>query len=86
MATTKKQIKALKKDIVNNTAVNVGYYESVLDNIPSYAMIEAIKEMTTTGLISKETKDADIKNILVTESVKQMSYQDFKDVSKFFFQ
>lgn len=86
MENTKKQIKALKKDIVNNTAINVGYYDSLLNNLPAYAMLEAIKEITKNGLINKETKDSDIKNILITESIKNMNYQDFKDVSKFFFQ
>lgn len=82
---SQKEIKRLKKNIVENSAVNAGYYSTIIQNIPSYALIEAVKEIASKGLIKEMTGNADAENIIVTEAVKSMSFQDFKEVYKFFF-
>lgn len=80
---TKKQIKSKKKAITENTAINVGYYNSVFNYLPAYVLIPAIKEFAE--LISRTEKEKDIENILITESVKNMNYQDFRQIENYFF-
>lgn len=80
---TKKQIKSKKKAITENTAINVGYYNSVFNCLPAYALIPVIKEFAE--LISRTEKEKDIENILITESVKNMNYQDFRQIENYFF-
>lgn len=82
-AITQKQIKAKKKAIVENTAINIGYAQAVFYEIPAYAMIKAIKE--NTEIIKPNQKDIEVENILITESIKNMNYQDFKDIQNYFF-
>lgn len=79
----KKQIKAKKKDILEYTAINIGYHNSVLNHLPVYALIPVIKEFA--HLINNTSKDKDIENILITESVRKMNYQDFKQIEEYFF-
>ena len=38
---SKRQIKAVKKDIATNTAISVGYRLSVMQALPSYAITDA---------------------------------------------
>lgn len=80
---SKQQIKKKKQEIVEVTAINVGYATAVFNQIPAYAMIAAVRE--NVDLISTMKTDTDIMNLLVTESVRHMSYQDFKDIEKYFF-
>lgn len=82
---TQKSYKISKKEIVKESALNVGYVCRVLENIPDYALIEAVKEISLNGWIKPETDDTDIKNMLVSESVKNMNYQDFKKIAHYFF-
>ena len=80
---TQRQIKAKKRAIVENSAINVGYYNSVFNYLPAYALFPAIKEFAST--ISNMKNDKEIEDILITESVKNMNYQDFKDIQNYFF-
>lgn len=81
---SKKQIKQLKKNISINTAVNIGYYSIVVEKLPSYVIIDAIKQILK--YTTERSTDAEIENILVTEAIKSMNYQDFKEIEKYFFQ
>ena len=82
-APSKQQIKKKKDEIVRNTALNVGYAIDVFNQIPAYAMIAAVRE--SVDLIPTMRTDSDVMNLLVTESVRHMSYQDFKDIEQYFF-
>lgn len=81
-APSKQQIKKKKDEIVRNTALNVGYATDVFNQIPAYAMIAAVRE--NVDLIPTMRTDSDVMNLLVTESVRHMSYQDFKDIEQYF--
>ena len=81
---TQKTLKKLKKDIANETAINIGYYPSILQNIPNYAILEATRNICKLGLKDKTT-DSELENMIVTESINAMNFQDFKKVAKFFF-
>lgn len=80
---TKAEFKALKRRISDETAVNVGYYTEVLTQLPEYALFEAIRQ--TKNISAPIHDDAELRNIIVTESVKAMNYQDFKEVAGMFF-
>ena len=80
---TKKQIKKLKNEIISESALEVGYATAVINKIPVYALIEAVKNISE--FISVNTSDINIQNRLVTESVKVMNYQDFKEIKDYFF-
>ena len=80
-----KTYKDLKADISQNTAINVGYYWEVLNEIPGEVLIDTIKEIALNGWINNNTSEQELRNMLVTESVKNMSYQEFKDIAHYFF-
>ena len=82
---TKKSYKMSKKEIVEESALNVGYLRGVLEEIPYYALLEAIKEISLNGWITRKTEDIDLENMLISESVKNMNYQDFKKIANYFY-
>lgn len=77
--------KDLKADISQNTALNIGYYWEVLNEIPGEVLIDTIKEIAVNGWINNNTSEQELRNMLITESVKNMSYQEFKDIAHYFF-
>lgn len=83
---TQKELKRLKKDIVDRSAINIGYSSAILQNLPNYALIEALRIIGQNNLINGNESDADRQNIFVTECIDALNFQDFKEVSKFFFQ
>ena len=80
-----KTYKDLKADISQNTAINIGYYWEVLNEIPGEGLIDTIKERALNGWINNNTSEQELRNMLITESVKNMSYQEFKDIAHYFF-
>lgn len=80
-----KTYKDLKVDISQNTAINIGYYWEVLNEIPGEVLIDTIKEIALNGWINNNTSEQELRNMLITESVKNMSYQEFKDIAHYFF-
>lgn len=80
-----KAYKDLKADISQNTAINIGYYWEVLNEIPGEVLIDTIKEIALNGWINNNTSEQELRNMLITESVKNMSYQEFKDIAHYFF-
>ena len=80
-----KQFKRMKREVEEETALGVGYFEGILEHIPSYPLSEAVKELALTGWITPRTAIVDVQNMLVTESIKRMNYQDFKEVAPYLF-
>jgi hypothetical protein len=80
-----KQFKRMKREVEEETARGVGYFEGILEHIPSYPLSEAVKELALTGWITPQTAIVDVQNMLVTESIKRMNYQDFKEVAPYLF-
>ena len=80
-----KQFKRMKREVEEETARGVGYFEGILEHIPSYPLSEAVKELALTGWITPKTAIVDVQNMLVTESIKRMNYQDFKEVAPYLF-
>lgn len=65
---TKKRYKALKKEIVYNTAV-----------------VEDFKVISLNGLISSSSNESEISNMVITESIRFLNFQDFKNLAPYFF-
>lgn len=82
---SKKTYKDIKKEVSLNTAMNVGYYSNVISDINPRLLTETITELATNGWIKEDTEHEDIMNMLVTESVKKMNYQEFKNIADKFF-
>ena len=82
---SKKTYKDIKKEVSLNTAMNVGYYSNVISDIHPRLLTETITELATNGWIKEDTEHEDIMNMLVTESVKKMNYQEFKNIADKFF-
>ena len=82
---SKKTYKDIKKEVSLNTAMNVGYYSNVISDIHPRLLTEIITELATNGWIKEDTKHEDTMNMLVTESVKKMNYQEFKNIADKFF-
>jgi len=86
-----KQIKAIKKQIVEESAINVGYYESVIpeiiENIDPDTFYHLMGRSSGEWLLeaAKNNNRAEYQNILVSEAVKTMSYSDFKSIAHYFF-
>ena len=80
-----KQFKRMKREVEEETALGVGYFEGILEHIPSYPLSEAVKELSLNGWITPKTAIVDVQNMLVTESIKRMNYQDFKEVAPYLF-
>lgn len=82
---SKKTYKDIKKEVSLNTAMNVGYYSNVISDIHPRLLTDTITELATNGWIKEDTEHEDIMNMLVTESVKKMNYQEFKNIADKFF-
>lgn len=80
---TQRQIKAKKREIVMNTALYVGYCNDVFNLLPGYTLIPVIKEFAE--IISNMKNDKEIENMIITECVRNMNYQDFKEIESYFF-
>ena len=83
---TKKEIKALKKEIVEDTAINVGYWNEIFSKIAlidHWLMFEVMNNAYELGFKYDERK-SNFENFLVTEFVKEIGYQDFKRLIPYF--
>lgn len=80
-----KQFKRMKREVEEETARGIGYFEGILEHIPSYPLSEAVKELALSGWITPRTDVIDVQNMIVTESIKWMNYQDFKEVAPYLF-
>ena len=82
---TKRSYKSVKREISEDTAINVGYYTDVLGEIPNYILLDVVREISSNGWIRSDIDDVELQNMLVTESVKRMGYQEFKNIAHKFF-
>ena len=80
-----KQFKRMKREVEEETARGIGYFEGILEHIPSYPLSEAVKELALAGWITPYTDVINVQNMIVTESIKWMNYQDFKEVAPYLF-
>jgi hypothetical protein len=84
-----KSLKALKKEIQEETAIDVGYFQGIVPAILELEPLYLLDVMKNSGDLlqhfAKENKEAEFLNCFVTEAVRAMKYSDFKAVAKYFF-
>lgn len=83
---TKKEIKSLKKEITEDSAINVGYWNEIFSEIALInhrLMFEIINNAYELGIEYNERLST-FENFVVTEFVKEISYQDFKKLIPYF--
>lgn len=85
MSLSQRQYKQMKREVTEESAYGVGFYEGIESKIPIYAMIDAMREMASDGWVRADTSDAELRNMFITQSIKQLNYQDFKDVASYLF-
>lgn len=81
---TKKQYKELKKEIVCNSAIWVGFNYDFFNIVNHDTLMRAIDEAVCFRSYSKMSI-ADKNNFLATEIVKNSNYQEFKVYAPYFF-
>ena len=78
-----KTIEGYKREISETSAANFGYYPDVLPAILEKVNGDMIFEIMSDGMgdylnqLAKHNKSAEFHNVLVTEAVQKMNYQEF---------
>lgn len=75
----------MKREVAEETATGIGFFEGILDKIPKDILFDAIREMSVNQWIDEKTKSSEIMNMTVTESIRLMTYQEFKEVAPYLF-
>lgn len=76
---TKKEIKAIKKDITENGIYNRGFYWSIKDVITFDDIIEVLDTLKNEGLNVSEIDGSDLDAFIIYEILSHSNYQDFKN-------
>ena len=76
---TKKEIKAIKKDITENGIYNRGFYWSIKDKITFDDIIEVLDTLKNEGIDISQIDGNDLDSFIVLEILRHSSYQDFKN-------
>lgn len=86
-----KEIKAIKKEVQEESAINVGYYTTIVGDIINelgdYFLTNVIGSELGEEILeqAKNGQNAEAINIFVTEAVRQMTYSEFKLIAHNFF-
>ncbi|MDN5475674.1 MAG: hypothetical protein L0G39_01965 [Chryseobacterium sp.] len=83
-----KELKALKNEIVQEGASNVGYYTTIISKITELwpeIIAEFAKEMMLQGASVATLENHLILNAFVTKAIEKMNYQEFKELAPYFF-
>ncbi|WP_254059257.1 hypothetical protein [Streptococcus canis] len=81
---SQKQLKILKKEVKEESALGVGFLVGIEKAIPDNTLYDAIRQLADEGDIHTLT-DAELQNRLVTKSIELMSYQEFKEIAPYLF-
>lgn len=86
-----KEIKAIKKEVQKESAMNIGYYTSIVGDIITELGDDFLTRILGSELgeeiveQAKNGQNAEAMNIFVTEAVRQMTYSEFKLIAHNFF-
>ena len=61
----------MKREVVEDTAYGVGFFEGILKVIPEDVVFESFQEITGNGWITLDSTIPEIKNTVVTESIRR---------------
>ena len=76
---SQKQIKAIKKDCVENGTIERGFFWSILDTQPASELIGIVRELAERGIDIAQQSESNLQIMVVDELIKQSSYQEFKN-------
>lgn len=76
---TKKEIKAIKKDITENGIYNRGFYWSIKDEITFDDIMEVLDVLKNEGLEVSQVNSCDLDAFIIWQILTHSSYQDFKN-------
>ncbi|MFR1821655.1 MAG: hypothetical protein ACLSXK_10200 [Lactococcus petauri] len=86
-----KEIKAIKKEVQEESAINIGYYTTIVGDIINelgdYFLTSVLGSELGEEIVeqAKNGQNAEAMNIFVTEAVRQMTYSEFKLIAHNFF-
>lgn len=83
-----KELKALKNEIMQEGASNVGYYTTIISKITELwpeIIAEFAKEMVLQGAGVATLENPLILNAFVAKAIEKMNYQEFKELAPYFF-
>ena len=83
MQVTKKQYKAMKREIIERGAEEVGYFYDVYQDLPIEDLLCTIRKIGP--FIGSRMASSTIYDRLLTTAVEYMTYQDFKRLAPHFF-
>lgn len=76
---TKKEIKAIKKDITENGIYNRGFYWSIKDEITFDDIMEVLDTLKNEGIEISQIDGSNLDRFIVYEILRHSSYQEFKN-------
>ena len=76
---TKKEIKAIKKDITENGIYNRGFSWNIKNEITFDDIMEVLDALKNEGLDISQINRIDLDGFIVLEILRHSSYQDFKN-------
>lgn len=76
---SQKQIKAIKRDCVENGTIERGFFWSILDTQPASELIGLVQDLAERGIDIAHQTDINLQIMVVDELIKQSSYQEFKN-------
>lgn len=85
MTMTQRDYKNMKKDVDEFGAYGVGFFEGIESQIPLYVWVDVVRDIASQGWVTATTTDVQMKQMLITESIKRMNFQDFKAVAPYLF-
>lgn len=86
-----KETKAMKKEVQEESAINIGYYTTIVSDIINelgdYFLTSVLGSELGEEIVeqAKNGQNAEAMNIFVTEAVRQMTYSEFKLIAHNFF-
>lgn len=76
---SQKQIKAIKRDCVENGTIERGFFWSILDTQPASELIGLVRDLAEQGIDIARQSESNLQIMVVDELIKQSSYQEFKN-------
>lgn len=66
---------------LNPIHYGMGFFEEVERTLPSYALVEAVRQLVLNQEIKEDTPRAMIETLLVSRSLKELTYHDFLKIA-----
>lgn len=75
---SQREYKELKKEVLAQGVREIGYFDTIIPALPTYALIEASRSLAEIG--GSTWPDWQVQDYLVYKSIETMNYQDFKTI------